>query len=338
MAPRSTSCATTNWKSRNFFDNGEFGSPVPPQSVWRQHGRSHQEGQNLLLRELRRSALNADRHNIVTVPDECAHQFLTSTAPSGVCGAPVAQNGTPYATNLAVRQAIRNRWRSGQTLPSTNFVRAGPQRYRQAFVPNPNIGNENYVPGSHGLHIVRQRLCCSSAMYSDRATRNFTTGVPYWPELDTTRDNFMTVEERRIISARLVNSAHVGFSRTWEDANVYGSHCSQWCHRGCAFGSKRSGRRHSARNHQPVPAIIRCSFRNGGRPRGRHTASFSGITALGASTTLPFYLVPNKFQLGDDVIWTRALIASEIGVNATRLTRKYLGAFRGGRQLGLPQP
>lgn len=43
--------------------------------------------------------------NQVTVPDDCAHQFLTSTTTPGVCGPPVPQHGTPFVTNPAVRQA-----------------------------------------------------------------------------------------------------------------------------------------------------------------------------------------------------------------------------------------
>ena len=40
--------------------------------------------------------------NVVTVPNACAHQFLTTTT-SGACGAPVTENSNP-----AVRQAVRN--------------------------------------------------------------------------------------------------------------------------------------------------------------------------------------------------------------------------------------
>jgi hypothetical protein len=48
-------------------------------------------------------------------------------------------------------------------------------------------------------------------------------------------------------------------------------------------------------------------------------ASFSGLTGMGASSSLPFYLVPNKFQFGDDIIWTRGAHSIKIGGNATRL-------------------
>ena len=32
--------------------------------------------------------------------------------------------------------------------------------------------------------------------------------------------------------------------------------------------------------------------------------SFSGVTQLGPNCCLPFYMVPNRFALGDDLIWT----------------------------------
>ena len=47
-------------------------------------------------------------------------------------------------------------------------------------------------------------------------------------------------------------------------------------------------------------------------------ATFSGLTALGASTTLPFYLVPNRFTYGDDVIWTHGAHTIKAGGDATR--------------------
>ena len=50
-------------------------------------------------------------------------------------------------------------------------------------------------------------------------------------------------------------------------------------------------------------------------------ASFSGLTPIGASTTLPFYLVPNKFSFGDDVIWTSGAHSVKFGATVTRTGR-----------------
>jgi hypothetical protein len=91
-----------------------------------------------------------------------------------------------------------------------------------AFVLDPNIGKESYVLGRIDYNLSEKDSIFFRYVL-DYAQRDFTTNVPLWPELDTTRDHFISVEERRIISAKIVNLAHAGFSRTWEDANVYGS-------------------------------------------------------------------------------------------------------------------
>ena len=130
---------------------------------------------------------------------------------------------------------------------------------------------------------------------------------------------FCRVPARRF-SPTLVNLAHASFSRTWESASVQGSP--------------------TVNNGVVSPGTLTSSgvhplqFFGTGEGREDGTIStFSGVTAIGASTTLPFYLVPNKFAYGDDVIWTRGAHSVKFGGTATRLRGKYLGAFRGRRSL-----
>jgi hypothetical protein len=56
-------------------------------------------------------------------------------------------------------------------------------------------------------------------------------------------------------------------------------------------------------------------------------ATFAGITAIGASTTLPFYIVPNKFNYGDDVIWTSGAHSVKMGGTALRLQENTWAPF-----------
>jgi len=252
--------------------------------------------------------------NLVTVPDECAHQFLTSTATPNVCGPPVSQNGTPFATNPAVQQSIRNTMALWPNTAFNELLAGGnPSGTGQAFVLDPNIGKENYV-------IARMDYTFSTKdtlflrYVLDKATRNFTTGIPYWPELDATRDHFATIEERRVISPKVINSAHVSFARTWEDANVYGSPT-------VSNGVVAPGTITSTGIH-PLQFFGTAAGREDGT-----IATFSGLTAIGASTTLPFYLVPNKFTYGDDVIWTSGSHSIKFGGNAMRLQENTWAPF-----------
>ena len=88
-----------------------------------------------------------------------------------------------------------------------------------------------------------------------------------------------------------MNLLHFGFSRTYETANVTGSPT-------VANGVVTPGTLTSSGLHP-----LQFFGTSAGREDG-NIATFSGISAIGGSTTLPFYLVPNKFQYGDDVIWT----------------------------------
>ena len=265
--------------------------------------------------------------NQITVPDECAHQFLTSTMIPGVCGPPVAQNGTPFATNPAVRQAITNTMALWPNTAYNELLSGGqPARTGNTFVLNPNIGHEDYVLGRIDYNVTSKDSLFVRYIL-DRASRQFTGAnglnapgaVPYWPELDLTRDHFVTLEYRRIISATIVNSAHIGYTRTQESASVFGSPTVS--NGGASPGTVASPGVHPLQFFGPA----------GGREDG-NLVSFSGVTAIGASATLPFYLAPNKFMYGDDVIWTHSAHNITFGGTATRLRENTWAPFQVGSQ------
>ena len=187
-----------------------------------------------------------------------------------------------------------------------------------AFVIDPSIGHQNYALGRVD-YTVNEKSSIFFRYVSDRATRDFTTGIPYWPELDTTKDHFISIEERHIINPKLVNLAHVGFSRTWEDANVYGSPT-------VANGVVAPGTIASAGTHP-----LQFFGTSAGREDGI-IAAFAGLSTVGASTTLPFYLVPNKFQFGDDVVWTSGAHNIKTGINITRMQENTWAPFLVGSQ------
>jgi hypothetical protein len=46
----------------------------------------------------------------------------------------------------------------------------------------------------------------------------FGSAIPYWPEVDNSKNHFLTVQERHIFSANVVNNARFVYSRTLESS------------------------------------------------------------------------------------------------------------------------
>ena len=278
---------------------------------------------------------------VVTVPDACAHQFL-STLASGACGAPVTENANP-----AVRQSVRNvmaLYPTPNYIPELFGATGAGSATGQALVFNPNTGDENYLLGRIDYQ-VSDKSSIFFRYVMDRANRDFAgaagannnSALPYWPEYDRTRDHFFNFEERHVLSPKVLNSFHVGFSRTFEDAYVYGSPIVQ--------------------NGVAIPGTVATPVRSGGTTPGVHPLQFfsndpsslfyaastagqgvpredgsvnpgSGITTINASSTLPFYLVPNKIAFGDDIVWTAGAHSLKIGGKATKLIESTWAPFQ----------
>ncbi len=286
---------------------------------------------------------------VVTVPDACAHQFL-STLPSGACGAPVTENANP-----AVRQAVRNVMAlypmPGYT-PELFGATGAASGTGQALVYNPNIGDENYLLGRIDYQ-VSDKSSIFFRYVMDRANRDFAgaTGannnaaLPYWTEYDRTRDHFFNFEERHVLSSKVVNSFHVGFSRTYEDAYVYGSPVVE---NGVASpgriatpvkpGGTTPGV-HPLQFFSTDPTSLFYAASTAGQGVPRQDGSInpgSGITTISASATLPFYLVPNKIAVGDDVLWTSGAHGLKFGAKATKLIENTWAPFQVAPQWTFP--
>jgi hypothetical protein len=233
--------------------------------------------------------------SVVVVPDLNARNFLVPDSQGNLVAVP--ENANPQ-----VRQAVRD---TLALYPTTGFIKNLGNGTAQALVDDPLSGNQDYL-----LARVDYTLSAKSSLFVryvlDHADRAFTTNVPFWPELDRTRDHFVSVEERHILSPSIVNVAHIGFARTYEDAYVTGSPVVN-------NGAGQSGTLATPGTHP-----LQFFGTSAGREDGT-IGSYSGVTAIGASTTLPFYLVPNKFSFGDDLIWTSGAHTLKAGANVMRL-------------------
>jgi len=150
------------------------------------------------------------------------------------------------------------------------------------------IGNEDYFVGRVD-YTLSDKDSIFGRYVSDRASYQdpFSGGaVPLWPESHHTGNHYATVEERRIISPRVVNLARVGFVRTKEGSDLDNN----------------------------LPGLY---FYTDGRKNG--TINIAGLSPLGSSIFLPFQFVQNKFSAGDDVYWTLGNHAIRFGATFERV-------------------
>src|ERR1051326_2526430 len=279
---------------------------------------------------------------VVTAPDACAHQFL-STLPNGACGTAVAENANP-----AVRQAVRNvmaLYPVPNYIPELFGTTGAASATGQALVNNPNVGDENYFLGRIDYQ-VSDKSSIFFRYVMDRANRDCAcaangllanSALPYWPEYDRTRDHFFNFEERHVLSPKVVNSFHMDFSRTYEDAYVYGSPVvsNGVVSPGTIATPVKSGGTspgvHPLQFFSSDPTSLSYAAGTAGQGVPREDGSVnpgSGLTTIAASATLPFYLVPNKYTVGDDVIWTAGAHNVKAGGKATKLIENTWAPFQ----------
>jgi hypothetical protein len=254
----------------------------------------------------------------ITVPNQCSHQFLASTLTPGVCGAPVTQNSNPV-----VRQAIQN---TMALYPNTaiNVLTTGlgatlaPSGTGSAFVVNPTTGQQNYLL-TRLDYTVSEKSAISFRYVTDRAERTFASGAPYWPEIATTKSHFLSFTERHVLSPRLVNVFTASFARPNEAAAPVGSPIVA---NGVATPAKASD-----------PGLHPLQFFGpaSGRPDG-NILSFSGVVLLGSTRALPYYLIPNRFVVADDLSWTLGAHSLKAGISITRMRENTFSTLQIGAQ------
>ncbi|MBO0860938.1 MAG: TonB-dependent receptor, partial [Chloracidobacterium sp.] len=166
------------------------------------------------------------------------------------------------------------------------------------------IINEDYALGRMD-YTISQKDSLFGRYILDRAFRRIPfplSQLDLWPEVDNTKNQFFTIEERRVFSPKLVNSLRFSFTRTNERGRTDGS--------------------------TPELDII-----GGGRQNGAifATGAQSGVTAIGASGTVPFFLVQNKFTVGDDLLLNTGSHSLKLGASMTRVqTNLSAPAYVGG--------
>ena len=115
---------------------------------------------------------------------------------------------------------------------------------------------------------------------------------PRWPEVGSTRNQFATIEYRRVISPTLVNLLRFSFTRTREtDVQANPDQTSA-----LDFFPERG--------------------QNGG-------VNITGLSSIGTSIFAPLLEVQNKFPLADDVIWTHGAHSLRFGASFSRIQSNF---------------
>ena len=112
--------------------------------------------------------------------------------------------------------------------------------------------------------------------------------IPLWPDLEITRNQYATAEERHIFGSNEVNLFRVSFVHTDSSGNPTGE----------------------------VPALN--LFPSPDRPN-TVVAPGGGLSSVGADPSDPFHVVQNKTQLGDDFLWSFGAHRITLGASVTRV-------------------
>jgi outer membrane receptor protein involved in Fe transport len=117
--------------------------------------------------------------------------------------------------------------------------------------------------------------------------------LPLWIEEDKTANHIATIEERHLASANLVNLARFSFVRPTEQAIIPQTHPALQFYPGLGFFEDGT--------------VVVSGLMNG-------TQNF-----IGASTNSPINIVPNRFWIADDVLWTHGAHSFKFGLSLARV-------------------
>jgi Carboxypeptidase regulatory-like domain/TonB dependent receptor len=308
--------------SRNFFDFQNNGT-INPTPIQKPEFRQNQFGVSLggpiktdkLFffgnYEGLRNSLGATNNTFVPEPYVANGYLPTSqvTTPFSPCGAPTAPppaTGGPYTfvgfgCGAGAQQAA-----AASTIQGTLGLYPTPNAGAPdlgGYVPYTDSGSvvssENYFLGR-----VDYNLSSSDSFFgryvSDRSSLTNPFGgspvLPDWPEVDSSANQYFTLQERHIISANAVNEIRVNYTRTYEAAST---------------------------STAPNPVLQFFA----GFPDGTISAGCPGCGPLGANTALPYDIAQNRFGGGDDLVWTHGAHSLKIGVEIARVQSNLSAPF-----------
>jgi Carboxypeptidase regulatory-like domain len=200
--------------------------------------------------------------------------------------------------------------------------------YFETAAAPPLVINENYYMGR-----VDYTLGTNDSLFGRFTFDNANVGDPrdpyqIFPETDHTRNQFLTITERHVFSATLVNSLRFSYVRNNENSEVQESLTAAQMSKASAFSTGLGGPAIATDPlrfvaTQPGDALPREDGQNGGFQLI--------ISPMGPDPNRPDEIVQNKFGGSDDVVWTHGAHSLKIGVVVTRVqTQNVQAAYSNG--------
>ena len=268
--------------ARNFFD----GANAPP---FRQNqfggsiGGPIKKDKLFFFANSEELKRNLGRTVIAIVPDANAHNGIVNGVNVGV---------SPKTKDILALYPLPTG--PGNTLPQVDS----------------EVGSENYLLGRVDYTLSEKDTLFVRYVrdFADTTLPFFGSPIaPRWPEVGATRNQFATIEYRRIISSTLVNLLRFSFTRSRE-TDVQGK------------PEQASALDFFPERHQ-----------NGG-------VNITGFTNIGTSIYAPLLEVQNKFPIADDIIWTKGAHSLKMGGHLQPCPEQLPAARMVGRLLHVPQP
>jgi len=191
----------------------------------------------------------------------------------------------------------------------------------QAVTTAPNlITNEDYTLGRVDYTISSTDNMFARYVLDDaRVQDNTRDPMGIFPELDFSRNQFLTIAENHIFSSTTVNTVRFGFVRTNENSRVQPFLTAAQISAASSFSTANGGPTISSDPLTFVSAVPGELPREDGQ-----NAGFRGVFTIGPDQNRPDELVQNKFSGGDDLTWTHGGHSLKLGVVITRIQTQNL--------------
>jgi hypothetical protein len=244
-------------------------------------------------------------------------------ANAGCPATPSGAPGSPTNPILPIPEAIGS-GATGQTAAAATAITGILGLYNKTFAPGaaPDQGGY-YFTTSSATQVSRENYALGRVDYTLSSTDNifgryvfdgaynlspltgfFGSALPDWPEVDHSKNQFFTAEERHIFSSNVVNSARFMFVRTKE----------------------------SSFSISTIPAADDpLSFVPSRYPEDASVSPLGfTVTSIGSNQFVSDAIAQNKFGVGDDVTWNHGAHTITFGADILRVQSNVYSPFEYG--------